>query len=71
MAAQKITPTVFLGINGVILINWLTPGEKFNSGYFYEKVLEQLSDILQGGCAARSPRPIMHFDNATSSINRN
>jgi hypothetical protein len=38
--------TVFLGVNGAILINWLSPGEKFNSGLFCEKILEPLSEIL-------------------------
>jgi hypothetical protein len=28
------------------------------------KTLEPLSEILRGGRAARSPRPIVHFDNA-------
>jgi hypothetical protein len=36
IAAQKTMLTVFLCINGAILINWLTPGEKFNSRYFCE-----------------------------------
>jgi hypothetical protein len=33
----KTMPTVFLSIGGAILINWLTPGEKFNNGQFCEK----------------------------------
>jgi hypothetical protein len=35
--AQKIILTVFLSIDGAILINWLTPKEKFHSGGFCEK----------------------------------
>jgi hypothetical protein len=37
IAAPKPILTVFLSIDGAILINWLTPGEKFNSGWFCEK----------------------------------
>jgi hypothetical protein len=57
--------TVFLSIDGVILINWLTPGEKLNGGDFCKKLLEPLSEIVHGGRAAGFPRPIVQFDNAT------
>jgi hypothetical protein len=57
--------TVFLSIDGTILTNRLTPGEKFNSGYFCEKTAKPVSEILHGGRAAGSPRPIVHFHNAT------
>jgi hypothetical protein len=52
MAAPKIMLTVFLSIDSAILINWLTPGEKFNDGYFCEKRLEPLSEILDAARAA-------------------
>jgi hypothetical protein len=54
--------TVFLSIDSTISLNLLTPGEKFNSGAFCEKIFELLSEILHGGRAAGSPRPIVHFD---------
>jgi hypothetical protein len=56
--------TVFLSINSAIIINWLSPEEKFSSHYFCEKRLEVLSEILHSRCAARSARPTLHFDNA-------
>jgi hypothetical protein len=65
MATPKTMLAVVLRINGAILINWLTPREKFNSHYFCEKILEPLSEILHGGRAAESPRPMGYFDNAT------
>jgi hypothetical protein len=65
ITAQETMMTVFLCTNGAILINWLTPGEKFNSGYLCKKVLEELSETLYSGRAARSPRSIVHFNNAT------
>jgi hypothetical protein len=37
MTAQKTILTLFLSVNGTILINSLTPGEKFNRGNFCEK----------------------------------
>jgi hypothetical protein len=56
---------VFLTIDGAILISWLRPREKFNNGYFYEKILEPLSEVLHSRRAAGSPRPIIHLDKAT------
>jgi hypothetical protein len=53
-SAQKTMLTVLLSIDGAILINWLTAREKFNSGYFYEKTLELLFEVLHGGSAAGS-----------------
>jgi hypothetical protein len=57
--------TVLSSIDGVILITWLTPREILNKGNFCEEILELLSEILLGGHAAGSPRPVVHFDNAT------
>jgi hypothetical protein len=65
IAAQKTMLTVFLSIDGTILINWFTPGSKFNSGYFCEEILEPFSEILPGGRAAGFLRPIMYFDRIT------
>jgi hypothetical protein len=58
--------TVFFGINGAVFINWPPPGEKFDSGYFYEEILDPLSETLHNRRAARSARPIRHFDNAVA-----
>jgi hypothetical protein len=57
--------TVFLNIDGAILIKSFTPGDNFNNGYFCEKILEPLSQVPTSGRGAGSIRPIMHFDNAT------
>jgi hypothetical protein len=64
IAAPKTTLTVFLSIHSAIFINWLPPGEKFNSGYFCEKILELLSQVLRCGLGEDSPRPVLYFDNA-------
>jgi hypothetical protein len=64
IAAAKAMLMVFRSIKGDILIQRLPRGERFNSGYFCEKILEPLSEILLGRRAARSARPILHFDNA-------
>jgi hypothetical protein len=37
MAAPKTMLTMFLSIHGTIFVDWLPPGENFNSGYFCEK----------------------------------
>jgi hypothetical protein len=61
--APKTVPAVFPRIHGTIFIDWLPPGEKSNSGYFY-KIFEQLSEVLHSGSGACSPMPTVHFDNA-------
>jgi hypothetical protein len=40
--------TVFLSLHGAIFIDWLQPGEKFNSGYFWE----EYSSRFPGCCTA-------------------
>jgi hypothetical protein len=55
--------TVFLSIHGVIFIDWLPPGEKFNSGYFCKKILEPSSQVLHNGRGTGSPRSRVDFDN--------
>jgi hypothetical protein len=55
---------MFLTINGVIVIDWLPPGEKFSNGYFCEQMLEPPSEILHSRRAVRSARSILYFDNA-------
>jgi hypothetical protein len=55
---------LLLSIDGAILINWLAPGEKLNSGDFCEKIFEPLSEILLGGRSVGSLRPMAHLDNA-------
>jgi hypothetical protein len=62
-AALNTILTVFWSIDGAILINRLTPGEKFDNHSFCEKIFELLSEILHDGRTAGSPRPIVHFDN--------
>jgi hypothetical protein len=39
--------TVFLSIDSAIFIDWLPPGDKFNRGFFYDKMLEPLSQVLR------------------------
>jgi hypothetical protein len=56
---------VFLSVNGAILINWLPPREKVDSGYFCERILKLLSEILHNRRPVHSARAILHFDNAT------
>jgi hypothetical protein len=57
--------TVFLSVHGTIFINWLLPAESFNSGYFYQQILEPSSQTLHSKRATGSPRPIAHCDDAT------
>jgi hypothetical protein len=64
IAPKKTMLTVFLSINGAILINWPPLGQKLNSGYSCKKLVETLSEILHSGRAAGPPRPIVNFDNA-------
>jgi hypothetical protein len=66
IAAPKTILAVFLSIDGAILINCLTPGEKVNRDYFCKRLSEPLSEILHGGRAAEPIGPIVHFDNASS-----
>jgi hypothetical protein len=63
-SGPKTMLTVFLSIDGAILINWLIPVEKFNSGCFCE-ILEPLSEVLRSARGAGSLKPIVHFENAT------
>jgi hypothetical protein len=65
MAVTKTMVTMFLSIHGAIFIDWLPPGEKFTSGYFCEKILDPLSQVLPSGHSVGSPRSIVHFHNAT------
>jgi hypothetical protein len=65
IAALQTMFRVFLRIQDAIFIVWFPPGERFNSGYFCEKILEPLSQVLHSGCAGGSPRPIVHFENTT------
>jgi hypothetical protein len=54
IAVPKTMLRVFLGIDVAILVNWLTPGEKFNRGYFCEKY----SNRFPRSCTAGAlPRP--------------
>jgi hypothetical protein len=41
--------TVFLSGRGAIFLNWLRSGDKFNSNYFCQHVLEPLPQILHSG----------------------
>jgi hypothetical protein len=41
--------TVFGSIQGAYFIHWLPLGEKFNNGYFCEKMLEPLCQVLHSG----------------------
>jgi hypothetical protein len=66
ITAGKTMLTVFLNIDGVILINWFTPGKKIQQRPLLRKILGTLAEILQGGRAAQSPRPTVHFDNTIS-----
>jgi histone-lysine N-methyltransferase SETMAR len=56
---------VFLSVNGAILINWLPLEEKVDCGYFCEKILKPLSEIVHNRRPVHSARVILHFDNAT------
>jgi hypothetical protein len=65
ITAPQTMLTVFLSIDGGILINRLTPREKLNSGHFCKNIFEPCSEILHGGRDAGTPRLIVHLDNAT------
>jgi histone-lysine N-methyltransferase SETMAR len=64
-AAPKTMLTVFSSIHGAIFIDWPAPGETFNNIYFHGKILEPLSQVRHKGHSTSSPRPILHFDNAS------
>jgi hypothetical protein len=55
---------VILSIHGVIFIDWLLPGEKFNSGSFCEKYSNCLPRSAQRACC-RFHKSDSAFDNAT------
>jgi hypothetical protein len=61
MAASKTRLTVFRSINGAIFINCLSPREKINSGYFCEKLLDPLSQILLSWARCRLPKTLSAF----------
>jgi hypothetical protein len=65
-SGPKTMLTVFISVHAAVLIDWLSPGEKFDNGYSSEQLLEPLSRVLHMGRGASSPRPIVHFDNAAA-----
>jgi hypothetical protein len=65
IAASKTMLTVFLSGRGAIFLNWLRSRGKVNSNYFCQHILRSLAQILHSGRNTRSPRPIVHFNNAT------
>jgi hypothetical protein len=56
---------VFVSVHGAIFINWLPPGERFNSGYFCQQILKPPSQILHNERATGSARPVVYCGNAT------
>jgi hypothetical protein len=56
-AAQNPMFIVFLSIHNAIFINWFSPRENFDSGYFDKTGLGQLSKIRKHRGNARFPRP--------------
>jgi hypothetical protein len=57
--------TVFWGIRGVRLINWLPHGASFNGAYFNENILQPMASEFH----AREEKkhclwPLVHMDNA-------
>jgi hypothetical protein len=65
IAASKTILTMFLSVRGAIFINRLYSASKFDGNSFYQSVLRPLAQILQSGRNTHSPKPIVHFDNAT------
>jgi hypothetical protein len=65
IATQKVMLTVFFGINGVVLTNWMIPPNSLNASYFLNEILVPLSHSIHGVHPKQhSPFTIIHFDNA-------
>jgi hypothetical protein len=65
IVTEKVMLTVFLSINGAVLINWLPYGGRFNTSYFCNEILRPLSETMWAGRREHAARPIIHMDNAT------
>jgi hypothetical protein len=64
IATMKTMLTVFLCAEGVVFMDWLLAGERFNSGYFWIHALGPVAEILHRRRGMHSATPRVHFDNA-------
>jgi hypothetical protein len=65
IVSTKAMPTVFWGIRGVRLINWLSHGASFNGAYFNENILQPIASELHAGEKKKHcPCTLLHLDNA-------
>lgn len=67
----KVMVTVFWGINGVILLDALPPGQRFNTTYMCDVILPELDRIVRLKRPAMGLRGMkLHFDNARPHTSR-
>jgi hypothetical protein len=65
ITSTKAMLTVFWGIRGVRLINWLTHGASLNGAYFDENILQPMASELRAGEKKKHcPWPLLHMDHA-------
>jgi hypothetical protein len=65
IASTKAKLTVFLGIRGVILVDWLPQGASLNRACFDEHILHVMASELHAREEKKHcPWPLVHMDNA-------
>ena len=64
---RKIMLIIFIGINGLVLLNTKPENERFNSEFFINNILKQLEINTNADDAKKKKKLIyLHFDNAPS-----
>jgi hypothetical protein len=65
IASSKTIFTVFWGIRGMMLVNWLRQGAPSKGEYFNQEILQPLAAEPQGeGRPKHRPWTLLHMDNA-------
>jgi hypothetical protein len=63
--------TVFWGIRGVTLVDWLSQSASFNGIYFDEHILQMMASELHAGEEKKHcPWPLVYMDNARSHTSK-
>jgi histone-lysine N-methyltransferase SETMAR len=71
IASTKAMLTVFWGIRGLRLINWLPHRASFNGAYFDENILQPMASECHAGEEKKHcPWSLLHLDNARSHMSK-
>ena len=71
ISSQKVMITVFWNPNQIVLVDALPKGDKFNSLYFTNNILENLTTFGCGFPATNGKRLNVHVDNARPHTSKN